>query len=75
MEKVVEISESDAKADVVTTTEVKEGRFFPRRYRLQACSEGWRISEIEQWCSDCRGKPGNDSCPYCQGTGWTAPGC
>ena len=75
MEKILEISKAGETADVVTTTEVKKDRFFPRRYRLQGCSDGWRIFEVEQWCIECRGKAGNNSCPNCQGSGWVGPAC
>ena len=71
-EKVQCISSLDTKAEVIVTREValEPGNFYDLRYLLQASGDSWLICEVDVQCCSCNGKPGNDSCPCCHGTGW-----
>ena len=74
-EKVQSVSSSDTKAEVIVTREValEPGNFYDLRYLLQASGDSWLMCEVDVRCCSCNGKPGNESCPCCHGTGWRNP--
>ncbi len=71
-QKVLTISSSDTKAEVVTRRELPGSPecMYDTRYLLHATSEGWRICGVALQCCPCDGKPGKNECPRCHGTGW-----
>jgi hypothetical protein len=71
-ERILSISSSDAKAEVVTTRHfsASSGSVHQLRYHLKAEGDRWLIREVDTWCLSCHGVPGNSSCMFCQGTGW-----
>jgi hypothetical protein len=71
-EKVLTISNSDAKAEVVTTRQVanQPGNFYEMRYHLQAQNDSWIICGFDLRCCSCNAEAGKDDCPHCHGTGW-----
>jgi len=71
-EKVLMVSSSETKAEVITA---RESPFIPNslhqlRYHLQVNDDGWQIREVDMWCPACHGEKGKDNCIFCHGTGW-----
>lgn len=70
-ERIESISSSEGKAEAITRRRLplSENHYFIR-YHLETHGEGWIISEVDLQCCPCDGKPGNNECPRCHGTGW-----
>ena len=71
-ERVLSISPSATKADVVTTREFPTipGSVHQLRYHLESHNDSWLIREVDVWCLACHGEAGNSGCRFCHGTGW-----
>ncbi|HEY3855723.1 MAG TPA: hypothetical protein VGO67_15150 [Verrucomicrobiae bacterium] len=65
-EKVLDISSTDAGANIVT--KASENR--RHRYRLESFGESWLISAVDMECSLCSGKGADSKCAICNGVGW-----
>jgi hypothetical protein len=72
-EMILNISTSDTEAAVVTTRDFSAvpGGVHQLCYHLQASGDGWLIRDVDMWCPSCHGVPGNSSCRFCHGTGWS----
>jgi len=70
-EKVESTSSSGNKAEAITRRvyPLSENYYF-LRYRLESHGDSWVILEVDLQCCPCDGKPGNNDCPRCHGTGW-----
>ena len=70
-EKIESISSSEGEVEVITrrVLPLSENYYFIR-YHLETRGEKWIIFEVDLPCCPCGGKPGNNDCPRCRGTGW-----
>ena len=70
-ESIEDISSSDDKAELTTrrVLPLSETYYF-LRYHLETSGDSWIISQVDLQCCPCGGKPGNNDCQNCHGTGW-----
>lgn len=70
-ETLENISNTDGKVEVITRRQLplSEDDYFIR-YHLERHGDNWMIFQVDLQCCPCDGKPGNNGCPRCHGTGW-----
>jgi hypothetical protein len=72
-ERIVSLSSTDTKAEVVTEFETRlsgDIRRSRNRYHIQSVNDQWLIQCFDSACFQCFGTPGKSACFMCGGEGW-----